>query len=234
MYEHALELDPNNSAAYTGLSNVTLYLVWGNPAKDYRDSVKLSIEYGQRAVSLDDQDSRAHYAVGNGYICLAQHDMAEAHVDQALTLNPGEYHNLCFKGYMLTCTGRHEESRATFEESIRRNPLSPKSCFCGVGLSDYLTSNYADATVMLRRLSGYGYFQHKYCSLAAAHAQLGNEEQATEAVQEYRTALGPAMLSDFDNDSARWHQHISNLYSMLQPEDIEHVFEGLRMAGLPD
>lgn len=234
MYEHALELDPNNSAAYTGLSNVTLHLVWGNPAKDYRDSVKRSLEYGQRAVTLDDQDSRAHYAVGHGYICLAQHDMAEAHVDQALTLNPGEYHNLCFKGYMLACTGHHEESRTAFGESIRRNPLSPKSCFCGVGISDYLASNYADATVMLRRLSGYGYFAHKYCGLAAAHAQLGNEDQATEALQKYRTELDPAVLSHLGDDSDRWRQYISNVYSILQPDDVEHVFEGLSKAGLTD
>lgn len=233
MYERALELEPNNSAAYTGLSNVTLYLVWGNPAEDYRDMVKRSLEYGQRAVALDDQDSRAHYAVGHGYICLAQHDMAEAHVDQALALNPGEYHNLCFKGYMLACTGRHEESQVAFEESIRRNPLSPKSCFCGVGLSDYLASNYADATVMLRRLSGYGYFQHKFSGLAAAHAQLGNEDQANEAVQEYRTQLGPARVSDLEGNSATWREHLSNVYSILQPDDLEHMFEGLRKAGLP-
>ena len=233
MYEHALELDPDNSAAYTGMSNVTLYLVWGNPAKDYRDSVKLSLEYGQRAVALDDQDSRAHYAVGHGYICLAQHDMAEAHVDKALELNPGEYHNLCFKGYMLACTGHHEESRAAFEESIRRNPLSPKSCFCGVGISDYLASNYADATVMLRRLSGYGYFQHKYCGLAAAHAQLGNDEQAADAVQKYRTELDSTVLSDLGDDPAKWREYVSNVYSILQPDDMEHFFEGLRKAGLP-
>lgn len=233
MYERAIELDPANSAAYTGLSNVTLNQQWGRPSDEYRDMVRRSLEYGQKAVALDAQDSRAHYAVGHGYLCLGQHDIAELHVDKALALNPSEYHNLCFKGYMLACTGQYEESEAMFSASIRRNPLSPKSCFCGVGLSRYLASRYDDATAMLARLAGDSYVQHKYSGLAAAHAQLGNDGQSSKATREFLAQIDPALLSKLGDDSAQWRSYLSNLYSILKPEDLRHLFGGLRKAGLP-
>lgn len=231
-YRHAVALDPDISSAYTGLSNVLIFASWGQPSDQYRKMVQRSLAYGQKAVALDDQDSRAHYAVGHAYICLGEHDMAEFHADQALALNPAEYHNLCFKGYLLACTGRHEESESFFSQSIRRNPLSPKSCYCGVGLSRYLASRYDDATPMLNRLSGFSYVQHKLTGLAAAHAQLGNEGRAIEVLRKYYTRLDPALTAELGNEITRWQAHMSNLYSFLKPDDLEHLLEGLRKAGL--
>ena len=231
MYELAVEFDPDCSPAFTGLSKVHVYLHWGLLSEDHRKVISKALEYGQKAVELDDKDSRAHYAVGHAYFSLGQHGLAEFHVEKALALNPSEYHHLCAKGYLLACTGRHDESLLCFSESLRRNPLAPNSCYCGLGMSDYMAGKYEEAAAILARLSSD--LPRKFSLLAASHAQLGNKGKANEAVREYRNLMNPELVSLLGDNPTKWREHWANLFSILIPEDFEHLIEGLRKAGLP-
>jgi TolB-like protein/Flp pilus assembly protein TadD len=231
MYELAVEFDPNCSPAFTGLSKVHVYLHWGLLSDDHRKVINKALEYGLKAVELDDKDSRAHYAVGHAYFSLGQHELAEFHVEKALVLNPSEYHHLCAKGYLLACTGRHDESMLCFSESLRRNPLAPNSCYCGLGMSDYMAGKYEEATAILARLSSD--LPRKFSLLAASHGQLGNEDKANEAVREYRNLMNPELVSLLGDNPAKWREHWANLFSILIPDDFERLIEGLRKAGLP-
>jgi TolB-like protein len=231
MYERAVELDPDYSAAYTGLSKSYQYEHWGLLAEDSSEVLNRGLEYGQKAVALDDNDSRAHYAVGHAHFCAGRHELAEFHIEKALALNPGEYHNLCFKGYLLACTGRHEESRTCLTDSMRHNPLAPNSCLCALGMSDYLARRYQEATVMLTRLSS---DRPRKCScLAASFAQLGRDTEARAAAEEFRNLMDPKLVSLLGNDDQKWRDHWANMFSIFAPEDLEHLLEGLRKAGLP-
>ncbi len=231
MYERAVELDPDYSAAYTGLSKSYMYEHWGHLAEDYSEVLNRSLEYGKKAVALDDNDSRAHYAVGHAYFCEGRHELAEFHVEKALALNPSEYHNLCFKGYLLACTGRHDESRSCLTDSIRHNPLAPNSCLCALGISDYLARRYDGATVMLTRLSSD--LPRKFSCLAASFAQLGHDTEARAAAVEFRNLMDPKLVTLLGNDDEKWRDHWANMFSIFAPEDLEHLLEGLRKAGLP-
>jgi TolB-like protein len=231
MYHKAVEVDPECSAAFTGLSKVQIYLHWGLLSDDHQEAIRKALEFGKKAVELDDKDSRAHYAIGHAYFSLGLHEEAEFHVDKALALNPSEYHHKCAKGYLLACTGRHEESLACFSESLRQNPLAPNSCFCGIGISDYLAGEYEKAIIMLTRLSSD--LPRKYSLLAASHAQQGNSVKAREAADEYRSLIDPALLSTLQNDETKWREHWANLFSILVEKDFEHLLDGLSKSGLP-
>ena len=230
MYESAIEIAPDCSAAYTGLSKVHIYLHWGLLSEDHHNVISKALELGRKAVELDDKDSRAHYAIGHAYFSLGQHDLAEFHVDKALALNPSEYHHLCAKGYLLACTGRHDESLLCFSESLRRNPLAPNSCYCGLGMSDYLAGNYKEAVEVLARLSSD--LPRKFSLLAASYAQLGNKGKADEAVQEYLRLMDPGLVSMLRDDPTKWREHWANLFSIFVPKGLEHLLEGLRKAGM--
>jgi TolB-like protein/Tfp pilus assembly protein PilF len=231
MYEFAAKVDPDCSPAYTGLSKVHIYLHWGLLSEDHHKAVSKALEFGQKAVDLDDKDSRAHYAIGHAYFSLGQHEQAEFHVEKALALNPSEYHHLCAKGYLLACTGRHDESMLCFSESLRRNPLAPNSCYCGLGISDYMASRYKEAAAVLAMLSSD--LPRKFSLLAASHAQLGNKDKAREAVREYCKLMDTELVSLLKDDPTKWREHWANLYSILIPEDFEHLLQGLRKAGMP-
>jgi TolB-like protein len=217
MYQQALALDPDFSAAYTGLSKTYMYEHWGHLAEDYDNAINRSIEYGQKAVELDDKDSRAHYAVGHAYFSLA--------------LNPGEYDNLCFKGYLLACTGRHEESRLCLSDSMRHNPLAPNSCLCALGMSDYLSGRYEEAVVMLTRLASDP--PRKFSCLAASYAQLGRNGEARAAAAQFRDLMEPELVSELEDDNSKWLDYWARVFSIFTPADLEHLLEGLRKAGLP-
>lgn len=231
LYDKAVELDPNCAAAFIGLSKVCIYLHWGYLREDHGRILRQSLDFGQKAVMLDERDSRAHYAVGSAYFHLGRLDLAEYHVEKALALNPGEYHHQCFKAYLLACTGRHEESTACFMESLRRNPLAPNSCLYGLGISDYLAHRYDEAVAMLTRLSSD--LLRKFSCLAAAEAQLGHIAEAEAAVREFHALLEPELVATLGDDVAKWRENWSNLFSILNPDDFEHMLEGLRKAGLP-
>ncbi len=231
MYERALELDPDYAAAYTGLSKSYMYEHWDHLAEDHLEAMNRSLEYGQKAVALDDKDSGAHYALGHAYLCEGQYDLAQFHVEQALALNPSDYHNLCFKGYLLACTGRHDESTACLTDSLRRNPLAPNSCFCGLGISDYLARRYEGATVMFTRLSSD--LPRKFSCLAASYAQLGRDAEARAPVAEFRNLMEPNLVSLLGDDCGKWRDHWFKLFQFMNPEDFGHLLEGLRKAGLP-
>lgn len=231
MYEQAIELDPGCSAAYTGLSTTYIYEHWIFFSEDHEATLLRSLDYGLKAVELDDMDSRAHYAAGHAYFCGGQHEQAEFHVEKALALNPGEYHNLCFKGYLLACTGRHDESRLCLTDSLRRNPLAPNSCLCALGMSDYMARKYEDAVVMLTGLSGD--LHRKFSCLAASYAQLGRDSEAQAAAAELRNLLDPNLASVLGDNQSSWQDYWARMFSIFSPEDLEHLLEGLRKAGLP-
>ena len=231
MYEKAIDLEPAYSAAYTGLSATYLFEHWSLFAEDFDEVLNRSLKYGQKAVALDDKDHMAHHAVGHSYFCLGRHKEAEFHIEKALALNPGEYHNVCFKGYVLACTGRHDESRLCLVDALRQNPLAPDGCLCALAMSDYLARRYEDATVMLTRLSSD--LLRKFSCLAASYAQLGRDSEARAAVEEFRNLLEPELVSALGDDNARWRDYWTRMYSIFTPEDLEHLHEGLRKAGLP-
>jgi len=230
MYERAVELEPDFAAAYAGLSKTYSYEYWGHLAEDHIEALNRSLEYGQKAVALDDKDSRAHYAVGHAYFCKGRHELAELHIEKALSLNPGEYHNLCMKGYLLACTGRHDESRMCLTDSLRHNPFAPNSCLCALGMSDYLAHRYVDATVMLSRLSSD--LPRKLSCLAASYAQLGRDAEARATATELRDLMEPGFVAMLGDDRDKWRDHWLKMFSFFPADDFEHLLEGLRKAGL--
>jgi TolB-like protein/tetratricopeptide (TPR) repeat protein len=232
MYQQALALDPNFSAAYAGLSKSYQDEHWGHLAEDYDEVLKRCLEFGQKAVELDDKDCRAHCAVGNAYLSAGRHDLAGFHLEKALALNPGEYHNLCFKGYLLAFTGRHEESRLCLSDSMRHNPLAPNSCLFALGMSDYLAGRYEEATMMLTRLESESL--RKFSCLAASYAQLGHDGEARAAAAEFRNLIEENLASELGDDYSKWRDYWTRVFSFFRPADVEHLLEGLRKAGLPD
>ena len=148
-----------------------------------------------------------------------------------MTLNPSEYHNLCQKGWVLACMGRHDESTSCLTDSLRRNPFAPNSCLLALGISDYLARRYQGATVALTKLSSD--FPRKFSFLAASYAQLGRDDEAHAAAAEFQELMGPELTTLQGGDSERWRDHWFKLFQFMNPEDFEHLLEGLRKAGLP-
>lgn len=230
-FARAVHLEPDSAAAYAGLSMCFGYECDLLLAENYAESLERHIELAEQAIAVDESDSRGHYAIACGLMLDGQFERADLHAARGVDLNPSEYHNLCNRGYSLMSLGRVEESVACFTESLRRNPLAPNSCLLAVGLIEYLETNYGQAANALSRMTGYQL--QRASTLAAACAQVGYEDAAHKAAEEFKRLSEEIPIRPTGADGSDWRNFWRRAYPYLRDDAFEHVLEGLRKAALP-
>ncbi len=199
--------------------------------ENYSESLNLHRDLAEKAIALNESDSRAHYAMACAHFLSRQMELANLEAARAVELNPSEYHNICMSGYMLKAVGRVEESIACFNESLRRNPLAPNSCLRALGEIEYHEKNYAQSAIVLARMSP-SYIQ-RVSSLAAAYGQLRYEDAALAMAQEFRKLAATRPGCPAGDKSEDWRKLYRLIYAYMSEEDFEHMLEGLGKAGLP-
>jgi len=226
----AIKLDPESAAAYAGLSMSYGYQCDQMLAEDFAQALEQHAALAEKAIALDESDSRAHYAMLCALSLKRQFELADQHALRAMELNPSEYHNLCSRGYTLMSLDNFKQSVECFSESLRRNPLAPTSCLLALGLMEYIRSNYAQSAIAFSRMQP-NYLQ-KQSSLAASFGQLGYDSDARLAADSFHSYSSdrPAYPSNSDND---WTGFWSKAYPHLGKKGFEHLVEGLNLAGLP-
>jgi adenylate cyclase len=229
-FSEAIKLDPESAAAYAGLSMSYGYQCDQMLAEDFAQALEQHTRLAEKALALDESDSRAHYAMLCAFSLKRQFELADQHAQRAMELNPSEYHNLCSRGYTLMALDNLEQSVDCFSQSLRRNPLAPTSCLLALGLMEYISSNYAQSAIAFSRMQP-NYLQ-KQSSLAASFGQLGYASDAHSAADEFHsyTSDRPAYPPNCDND---WTGFWSKAYPHLGHKGFEHLIEGLSKAGLP-
>ncbi len=227
----ALQLEPNSAATYAGLSMCFGYECDLLLTDNYAESLERHMEYAERAVALDESDSRSHYAMVCALLLSGQFERADLHAVRALELNPSEYHNLCSRGYTLMSLGRNEDSLACFNQSLRRNPLAPNSCLMALGLIEYLEMNYGQSSVALSRMTAATI--QKASTLAAACAQSGHEDAARTAALEFRHLSEEVPVCPTRSETLDWPAFWRLAYPCLNEDALERVLEGIGKAELP-
>lgn len=230
-FERALELDPECAAAYAGLSISYIHEYEANWSEAPEDALERAYTLAQKAVALDDADSPARYAISSACYYRGQYELANAHIEKALELNPNDYHNICNKGYILAFSDRPLESIACSKEAMRLNPLTPENCLFAIGIAEYVAGRYEEALAAFGRTKGWGLVRP--ASIAACYAQLGRDAQARAAAAEVR-ALAPSDPSvPEEDDIERWRVYWSRMMPFENPNNWAKFLEGLRKAGLP-
>lgn len=230
-YRRALDLEPRSAAAYAGLSMCFGYECDSLLTDDYGESLERHIELAERAIAVDESDSRGHYAMSCALLFSHEYERAGHHAARGLELNPSEYHNICTKGYSLLSLGRAGESVEYFTDSLRRNPLAPNSCLLAVGLIEYLDANYGQAANALSRLTSYRV--QRASTLAAACAQAGYKEAARKAALEFQRVSEDVPMCPKGTDAKNWREFWRLVYPYLPQGAFEHMLEGMSKAALP-
>lgn len=231
LFSRATEMDPGDAAAYAGLSMCYGYACDLLLADNYDESLARHLDLAAQAVAIDDRDSRAHYAMTCALMLEGRFELADRHAARSLELNPGEYHNICNRGYSLMSLGRFRESLSFFSRSLRRNPLAPNSCLLAVGLIEYFQVNYGQAARALSMMTNYRL--QRASTIAAACAQIGYERAAGKAVKEFNRLSRDIPLRPAAADIGDWRKFWRRAYPYLRDDAFEHVAEGLRKASLP-
>ena len=222
---HAVSADPNYARAYPDLS-FTYWTAWFNRIdSDFLRPEALDEAYrlARKAVELDPNLPQARAQLGMVLTFMRQHDEAIAQFERAQNLNPS-FNDWRFAS-ALVYAGDASRAIKVSDALVRLDPFHVPLAAGLRGFANYMLKQYRPATAALAEAARRAPRQrHIRQWLAAAYARLGElasarkEAAAVLEIQPDYTIQGIA-------------KHLSPFRCM---RDAEHLFDGLRKAGLPD
>jgi adenylate cyclase len=223
LLERSLSVDPGYARAYGMLA--TTYVTRYNQSwdGDHLNPAILDRAYdlASKAVQLDGNLPETHAHLGWVLMFKRRHDAAIAEFERAFKLNSNFFD--CRFGHVLANAGEPARAIEILHAHMGFDPF--RAINLGfLGHAYYLLKRYADALPPLRENSSrLPNFQIYHLWLAATYAQLGQRAEAeVEAAEVLR--MCPAFTI------AKW----KPIAVCRNPEDAEHIFDGLRKAGLPE
>ncbi len=218
LYEKAIELDPEYARAYASLA--WTYLTehderWGDPADK---PLERALEIARRGVTVNPASHSNHLALGQ--VCLSKglHEEALQALETAITLNPNDADGYVFLAETLSFAGRPDEAIGLIEKAQRLNPASRWYAW-QLAAAYYVARRYEDAVAALRK--GRPLVAMGYRWLAIACGQLGREQDAKAAAEEYLKRTPGFSLAT----------HLETM-PFQHAKDREHSVDGMRKAGL--
>jgi adenylate cyclase len=222
MFERAIQLDLSYSQAYSGLALTHQRDLFLGYAESRDRSLAEFRQAARRAVALDETDSFAHRVIGLFYLWERNFDIAIAHGEKALKLNPSDGISHIQLGIALSYSGNPERGISSIERGLQLNPHDPRQfVYCTYLADACLIANRYDDSIEAARTAVRlrPDFLEPRLVRASALGHLGKFEDAEAELEECRR-LNP----DFAEPSASWRGYRG-------PQNLEHLFEGLRKAG---
>jgi adenylate cyclase len=231
-FERAIALDPGYSAAYAELAQTYIQEQKSDWTEAPEAAGERGFELARKAVALDESDAGARRILAAAYLnSRSDYEMARLQVDTALSFNPNEYWNFCFKGWLTTLAGDSDEGITCTTEAMRLNPFSHDSCLGVQFLAAYSAHRYDEAIAAVARMSHPSFWTS--AQLAACYAQQGRDAEARREMSEFLTAAASQIANYPDEDREAWRGYWARMFPFKRAADLEHLLDGFRKSGLP-
>jgi adenylate cyclase len=225
LLERSLSKDANYARAHGTLSH-TYAIAWTNRLDDdHLNPAALDRAYqlAIKGVALDPNLPVAHAHLGSALTWKRQLDAALAEFERAIALNPN------FTDWRLTSAliyaGEPERAIEMAHAHMRLDPYYHPMAPGWLGLAHYQLKRYSDALAPLREcVSRMPRYKSAHTRLAATYAQLGLQEEARAEIAEVHR-MDPKHTID---------GYYRRVAPYQRTADAEHLFDGLRKAGLPE
>ncbi|WP_170442127.1 tetratricopeptide repeat protein [Ruegeria arenilitoris] len=224
LYERAIELDAAYAPAYAGLAWALVHdaFRW---SPDPEATLELALKHAKQAVKLDTGLAKAHMVLGDVYCWTRRNSLSVVEGQKAVELEPSNADAHFALGYYLLASGASEDAVKEARLALQYNPVFAMGFYYEVlGTALYLTQSYDDAIAALEQgLARYPDHDGLHQILAAAYAKLDNLDAARVHAEEYLRLRPDESLSK-----------ISERLPYKNKDDLEHLIEGLRRAGVPE
>ena len=218
----ALELDPNYSQAYAGLSWAYMFDYFNRWSDNPDNSLQLAKHNAEKAIQKDPNEPLARFAASLAAMFEKDLDRAKSEADIALSLNPNfalAYNNL---GVIRAYSGQPLAAITAIERAMRLDPAWSQQYLHFLGTAYLLAGKYETAAALLRQrvllVPGTDFTR---AVLASALGHLGEVDEARRIWRELQ-AINPRY--SFSEHFAR--------QPFKREEDVRRIAEGLAKAGL--
>jgi TolB-like protein/class 3 adenylate cyclase/Tfp pilus assembly protein PilF len=231
-FENAISIDPGYSRAYSGLA-VTWQMealgFWN--ADGWRPFYGKALEYGERALELDEADYQAHISIAWPILYQGDYARMKKHIDRAIMLNPNDADTLANASYLLSIYGDADTAVACAEAAAKLNPHYPDWYEGFHSTALYVARRFDEALVF--RLRQPDYFIDSTFHGAAILAQLGRLAEARVWADR---AVGRLVerFGGLDRMPKSCIQIMSENNPYRLAEDRELWISSLRLAGVPE
>jgi adenylate cyclase len=224
MFEKAIQADPTYARAMAECSLTYINDIF-NEWTDHREGwLQTAEQLSRRAIEIDPSEPLSFVTLGLVYQLKTQNNRALPLFKKAHALNPNDYYVKEALGYALTYSGSAEQGIELLEQSERLNPHHTEEHPRVLGGAYFFAHRYQDALATINSITNREGSPTYWLYKAAAHAQLGQLDEAGAAVAE---AL------KLDPELTLQSEHERRLALGLAPAYAEHLTEALRKAGLP-
>ena len=223
-FRRAIDLDPNYSDAYAGLSmGHTL-----DHQNRWSDEPELSLGEAERfadvAVAKDDKNPYAHFVASMAAMNKKDYRRWADESERALSLNPNYAAAVVGRGSVYIYTREPTKAIPYIERAMRLDPTLPAQYLHFLGTAYFAAGDYETAAKMFRdRITANPHTDLSRAFLASTLGHLSRAEEARRVWQELKEINPRYSLDD----------HIDRL-PFEDPADAERIAEGVRKAGLLD
>jgi adenylate cyclase len=224
LLEQSLAIDPGYARAYGVLSWTYVHTYLEPRDGDYLNPAGLdrAHELAGKAVTLDARLPHAHAQLGWALAFKRRYDEAIAACERSIALNRNFTEHRY--GLVLVYAGHAAKGIEVLQTNVRLDPFQLPSRLAYLGNALYTLRRYGEAVPPLRECaSRMRYFRIGHLWLAAALAQLDRMDEARAAAAEV-LRIEPGFTIQ------RW--KCTAVYK--NADDAEHLFDGIRKAGLPE
>ena len=224
LFLRAIELDPTYARAYANVAlthSADVNFFWTD---DRDESIRLGLEYADRALALDDSIPQIYLTRSILYLSQRQHEAAFEAAQRTIEVHPNYADGFATLAFIASYSGQFEDGLAAIDQAMRINPQGTGVYLSVKGRILYQMGRYAEALPILEQsIERNPAFDRIHLVLAATYARLGRMDDAAWSVEE-ALAINPEITL------AR--EYRESIYR--RDEDLEHFVEGLRLAGVPE
>jgi DNA-binding SARP family transcriptional activator/TolB-like protein/Tfp pilus assembly protein PilF len=217
LFRDALKADPNYALAqaYLAFSDVVVANYDAAPRALLVDS-KTRID---QALAIDPDDGRIHWLLAFVHSYLREFDDEKLRLERALALNPNDANARATYGAALASFGQHEEGIHHIREAMRLNPFHPEWYWVTLGNAFLAARRYEDAIEALKRRTRPQVWVLTRLAICLAH--MGRIEEARKMTWRVLDLNPEFRISTLRRGA--W-----------SDEDVEHMRDGMLLAGLPE
>jgi len=224
LFEQAAALDPGYARAYANIALAHATEVNFQWTRSRGESIRLGLEFGDRALALDDSIPQIYQTRSLLYLSQRQHQAALEAAQRTIEVHPNYADGYATLAFISSYSGTFEKGLEALDQAMRINPWGTGIYLSVKGRIFFNMGRYDEALPILEEsVSRNPAIDRTHLSLAAIYAQLGRIEDAEWSVEE-ALAINP--------DITLAKERRESIY--LRESDLEHYVDALRKAGVPE